>query len=294
MTSQSEITSKVVTSGFDVSKARYTRVHQKYKYIGYYVDPTTDPYSNFTTITGLLPGYDRFPQSAPTRSKDHYCVSLLNELYFAWVCDENLNAVCSNFTYVPITTEPIPNTTRHNPTSTEPIPETSERVHTTTEPILTTTEPIQTTSESSQTTTEPIQTTTEPIQTTAEFIQSTTEYMQTTREPSPTTTITSHKTTSETSNGCDCVEFCRPSNYNSTNALLINDTEKLQERLKAISDILKVEKSTLSSVVRKKTSAPDERTSSTNIGYFGIAIIVSAISILVMFDIIKCFQTCFG
>ena len=106
-----------------------------------------------------------------------------------------------------------------------------------------------------------------------------------TSEASTSTIHFNTTTVEDMSTGCNCSEFC-PAWYNNNNKSYIhyNDTEKLLERLRQINDFLRIDKKSLSSTIRTKISAPDERPSAANIGYFGIVVIISSILIIVACD----------
>jgi hypothetical protein len=82
--------------------------------------------------------------------------------------------------------------------------------------------------------------------------------------------------TTETPAPCACVS--------QTNYISISDAELVQ-RLLDIKKNLTVNKTALSSTVRRKTSAPDERMSSASMGVVGICVVIAIIMLVVASDI---------
>ena len=64
-------------------------------------------------------------------------------------------------------------------------------------------------------------------------------------------------------------------------------TEELTERIEEIKTNLQVEKTALSSAVRSKTSAPDDRPSAAGVGYLGTAILVLVFGGIFLIDIVS-------
>ena len=138
--------------------------------------------------------------------------------------------------------------------------------------------------------------TTETITATTTVQTTDTDTTAKTRVTTLTTDVTSDASTStfhfitttveDMSTDCDCSDFC-PAwyNYNNKSYIHYNDTGKLLERFRQINDFLRIDKKLLSSAIRTKISAPDERPSAANIGYFGMAIIISSIIIIVACDV---------
>jgi hypothetical protein len=89
-------------------------------------------------------------------------------------------------------------------------------------------------------------------------------------------TVTESGHSTEVPPPCSCV--C-PTNSNN-----ITDTE-LEQKITDIKKQLTVNKSSLSSTLRKKTSAPDERISSVSMGAVGICVIVALSMSVVAADV---------
>ena len=93
---------------------------------------------------------------------------------------------------------------------------------------------------------------------------------------------------------CSCafkakVEFWKCKN-NSKDELLL----EMQPLMKEVLSDISIDKSKISAVIRKLTSAPDDRKSAEQIGTLGIVIIVAAIVVVILFDIVTCLQLNFG
>jgi hypothetical protein len=102
-------------------------------------------------------------------------------------------------------------------------------------------------------------------------------YTTTFREHSSVTGVTQMSShTTVTSEPCPCVCL--------TNSFSITDAE-LAQRLMDIKKKLTVNKTTLSSTVRRKTSATDERISSASMGAAGICVIIVIIMSVMAGDI---------
>lgn len=98
---------------------------------------------------------------------------------------------------------------------------------------------------------------------------------------------------------CSCTcEYRRKLIYweeNTTpNRTYVELLEFLKPLLKKINNELTISKTTLSFYKRKKTSAPDDRTSSHIIGLVGIAFISSIFGLLLIVDCINFLQFAFG
>jgi hypothetical protein len=121
------------------------------------------------------------------------------------------------------------------------------------------------------------QPTTESTLATTESTLGTTESTTTTTTTTESTTITTPSTSSQ--GNCTCPAGCVVK-YNSTTY----SQEELNAEITQMKKELEVEKSTLSSTIRKKTSADDPRPSAKTTGYFGIIIIVFVIGGIVALD----------
>lgn len=66
--------------------------------------------------------------------------------------------------------------------------------------------------------------------------------------------------------------------------------KEMEPLMKEVLDNMKMDKSQISAVIRKLTSAPDDRKSSKQIGSFGIVIIVGAFAVIIIFDILSCIR----
>ena len=75
---------------------------------------------------------------------------------------------------------------------------------------------------------------------------------------------------------CDCSVY-----FNST----ILTPEELETKLQEIKSILTLEKNSLSSAIRRKISAPDDRPSARSIGAVGVAVLVSVLLAIIAMDI---------
>ncbi|XP_048775470.2 uncharacterized protein LOC125680071 [Ostrea edulis] len=85
-----------------------------------------------------------------------------------------------------------------------------------------------------------------------------------------------YNTTTDNPSQCHCI--CSTNSGNIT-------TEALNQKISEIKRTLTVNKTSLSSTVRKKTSAPDSRTSSAGMGVLGICLIIILITALVASDL---------
>ncbi|XP_061196575.1 serine-rich adhesin for platelets-like [Saccostrea echinata] len=119
-------------------------------------------------------------------------------------------------------------------------------------------------------------TTTESPATTTKSLTTTESTSSITEPTSPSTMLTA---TSSTSQNCTCPEGCVV-RYTAT----INSTEELNAKIAEIKKEIQVEKSTLSSSVRKKTSATDSRPSAKTFGFVGIIIITFVLGGIVALD----------
>ncbi|XP_056009258.1 uncharacterized protein LOC125651353 [Ostrea edulis] len=214
-------------------------------YIGYDVD-TTSSY-RLTTLSGQEQTYENFYVKTINDAKWR-CVSVYFSSWFPEKCDNSYYFLCST----------IPNLASSESTTTESQP-TTESTSATTESTSAITESTLATTESTSPTTEPTSPTTEST--------------------SPTTESTSATTTASSPNNCTCPPGCIVK-YNST----IYSMEELNAEIAEIKKELEVEKTTLSSTIRKKTSADDPRPSAKTFGYFGIIIIVFVIGGIVALD----------
>lgn len=63
--------------------------------------------------------------------------------------------------------------------------------------------------------------------------------------------------------------------------------EEIEDEIQKIKDALTIDRSVLSSTIRRKTSAADDRISSAGIGVVGVTILVLEIVILLAADLMK-------
>ncbi|XP_061165877.1 mucin-2-like [Saccostrea echinata] len=72
---------------------------------------------------------------------------------------------------------------------------------------------------------------------------------------------------------------------NQTKFINITNTQYIQEAVENITKALYVDKTTISSYVRSKTCAEDDRTSSATVGYFGIVFIAVPFGLIFLLDL---------
>ncbi|XP_033746529.1 salivary glue protein Sgs-3-like [Pecten maximus] len=182
-------------------------------------------------------------------------------------------------------------TTQESTTTTSTTQEPTTTTTTTREPTTTTTtqEPTTTTTQPPTTTA----TTKEPKTTTTTTTDVPTTTTTTTDEPTTTTTTTQDLTTSRitieelsTSSHTDCVCPCDHSPHTEFFST-VNMTEELQAKLDSLKEETKVDEETLSSTIRKRTSAHDPRPSSTYVGYLGIALLSFIFGGLILADLLS-------
>lgn len=68
--------------------------------------------------------------------------------------------------------------------------------------------------------------------------------------------------------------------------------QEMQPLLNEVLNNIKMDKSKISVVLRKLTSAPDDRKSAEQIGILGIVLIVAAVAVIIIFDIMSCIKFC--
>ncbi|KAK3085621.1 hypothetical protein FSP39_006227 [Pinctada imbricata] len=85
--------------------------------------------------------------------------------------------------------------------------------------------------------------------------------------------------------GCVCAKDVNIDNY----AAILSDPELVEQLTKNITKMLKIDRTVLSSTIRKKTSVADTRTSATYVGYVGIVVLVVSFGSLVMMDFTNLF-----
>ncbi|XP_022339722.2 uncharacterized protein LOC111134708 [Crassostrea virginica] len=262
-----------VTSFLDSQGLRSTEV-----YLGYDVDTTSN--YRLTTLSGQEQTYKNF-YSTNINSADWHCVSTYISSWFPEQCDNAYHFLCSNISNLaapPSTSTVIQTTTDYSESTTTEIQTTTDYSESTTTEIQTTTDYSESTSTVIQTTTDHSESTTTEIQTTTDYSESTTTTTTTpTAAATATTTATTATTTSST---CICPTNCVVS-YTAT----INSSEELNAKIAEIKKEIEVEKSTLSSNIRKKTSADDPRPSAKSVGCIGIVIIAIVIGGIVALDL---------
>lgn len=87
---------------------------------------------------------------------------------------------------------------------------------------------------------------------------------------------------------CSCafkakIEYWKRRNL--TTEELLNE---MQPFMKEVLNDIKMDKSKISVVIRKLTSAPDDRKSAKQIGTLGVVLIVGAFVVIILFDILTC------
>ncbi|XP_078336822.1 uncharacterized protein LOC144626486 [Crassostrea virginica] len=292
-----------VTSFLDSQGLRSTEV-----YLGYDVDTTSN--YRLTTLSGQEQTYKNF-YSTNINSADWHCVSTYISSWFPEQCNNAYYFLCSNISNLaapPSTSTVIQTTTDYSESTTTEIQTTIDYSESTTTEIQTTTDYSESTTTDIQTTTDYLESTTTEIQTTTDYSESTTTEIQTTTDYSEstttdiqtttdysestttttttptaaaaTTTTTTATTATTTSSTCICPTNCVVS-YTAT----INSTEELNAKIAEIKKEIEVEKSTLSSNIRKKTSADDPRPSAKSVGFIGIVIIAIVIGGIVALDL---------
>ncbi|XP_022335110.2 uncharacterized protein LOC111131735 [Crassostrea virginica] len=219
-------------------------------------------------------------------------------------CQVTTTPIPTTTTTIPTTTTTIPTTTTTIPTTTTTIPTTTTTIPTTTTTIPTTTTTIPTTTTTIPTTTTTIPTTTTTIPTTTTTIPTTTTTIPTTTTTIPTTTTTtttmattttvptitttaSVTATSQPLLTSTTVETCF-CNCPHTNWTL--NPQELQTKIQEMVKELSVPKNTLSSFIRSKTSASDERPQAMYVGTVGIAILCIFVGLIVLPDVYSAFR----
>nr|XP_034338772.1 cell wall integrity and stress response component 2-like isoform X2 [Crassostrea gigas]XP_034338774.1 cell wall integrity and stress response component 2-like isoform X2 [Crassostrea gigas] len=253
-------------------------------YIGYDVDTTVTNY-RLRTLSGQLQSYENF-FSYNMNSATWHCVSMYSSAWFAEKCNEDYHFLCSNLSNIlapPTTTTPQTTTEYSSTTESTTYPSTSspssssESTSTTTSPPTSSQSPSTTTfsSLSSQSTS------TTTTSSTSSHSTSATTSPSTSSQSTSTTTSPSTTGTTTPSQGCACPTNCVPV----SNTVTINSTEELNAKIAELKKEIEVEKSTLSSNIRKKTSADDPRPSAKTFGFIGVIIISVVLGGIVALDI---------